>query len=88
MEESEKSNIDLLNRAIGENNAKSGRSDLKNCRKIPHKMIKMLPKVVRHKPGPTKPSFSNVVRKSTQATGGKPENVDVSHPEKKGNQSG
>ena len=49
MEESEKSNINLLNRAIGENNAKSGRADLKNCRKIPHKMMKLLPKAVRHK---------------------------------------
>ena len=35
------------------------------------------------KPGPSRPSFSNIVIKSTQATGGKPENVDVSHPENK-----
>ena len=48
MDKSEKANTDIINRAIAENNAK-WESRLKKLEKIPQKMMKLLPKAVRHK---------------------------------------
>ena len=48
MDKSEKANINIINRSIAENNA-NWESRLKKFEKIPQKMMKLLPKAVRHK---------------------------------------